>query len=114
VTADRFLPLWNSIKSEPFKRTPFPTSSYEIAIGAGDRVLLESVADSAKAFNLLKTLREFVKLRSDRTAVDGLWLQPHELWSDRSRVPRAAFSMFWERDVAPFIIEFNRRKREAS
>lgn len=129
IDADIYLPLWPYLRAEPFKRSPFPSSTYEMAIGGADAVLVRAVKSPAyreRATQLLASLRALITLQDLSQdggyrwePVGGLWLEEHEkargsakgppdhAWRNRSKVPRAVFSRLWEAELAPFVMYFN-------
>jgi hypothetical protein len=119
-----FYPLWNETRAMPFRRTPYPATTFEIAIGTADELLIdESVLGSEKASTLASRLRAFIALQDHHGQVSqrwypssGLWLELHArakndepAWLGRSRVNRREFSDFWEVELAPYLVELQKR-----
>lgn len=118
-----FFPLWSETRSMPFRRSPYPAATFEMAIGAADEVLVDELPSSPRAYALIQRLRSFIALQDLREhggyhwfPASGLWLDDHprahsdeSAWLGRSKANRRDFGAFWEGELAPCLVELQRR-----
>lgn len=119
-TPELYYPLWSEMRSMPFRRSPYPTSTFEMAVGDAEITLAREAILSAKAGSLLRELQYLITLEDQPsyrwTPTSGLWLSKHPLsekfdeptWRGRSLVKRADFIGLWEGRVAPYLHALSR------
>lgn len=122
-----FYPLWAETRSMPFRRSPYPAHTFEMAIGRALGKLHLEATMSEKAADFLHELEEFITLEDERrmagyrwAASAGLWLEEHPRaaawnesgWRGRSRVKRLDFSSFWEVRLAPYLVDLQYRETQ--